>query len=189
MTEIKFNLRQFQEPLVIVGLGNIGKEYEQTRHNAGFIFIDLLINALETAGYSIDIKQEAEYTLWTCRELNLNLIKPKLMMNLSGKSLSAYYRYHKHLKSTNLIVAHDDLDLALEDYKINIGKGPRLHNGLRSIESELTVSNFARIRIGIENRNGLPITGLDYVLFKFTKAEFAQIKQCITEIINKRFSF
>lgn len=189
MTAIEINLKENKQNLVIVGLGNIGKEYEQTRHNAGFIFIDKLVGILEQAGYTVNIKNEKEYIAYTCSELKLSLLKPNLLMNLSGKSVAAYYRYHKGFSAKSLIVVHDDLDLMLGDYKINIGKGPRLHNGLRSIESELSVSDFIRIRIGIENRQGLPISGLDYVLYKFTKDEQQIVNKTIEEVLEQRFVF
>lgn len=187
MTPIKFNLHDNQDPLVIVGLGNIGKDYENTRHNAGFIFADALQKYLFEKGYDFIVKQEAEYSLFTCHELNLSIIKPKTLMNLSGKAVVHYYRFHKGFKANRLVVVHDDLDLALGDYKINAGKGPKLHNGLRSIEQEISNNEFIRIRIGIENRQGVPISGLDYVLCRFNSQEISTLNDCITKIIKERF--
>ena len=188
MTPIKFDLHNLKSPILIAGLGNIGAEYQLTRHNSGFIFVDQLQSHLQDKGYEARMISEKLYTTVEFPELKLTLLKPKTMMNLSGKALHEYYRYHHNYQSHNLVVAHDDLDLMLGDFKINAGKGPRLHNGLRSIEQELG-TDFIRIRIGIENRNGLPISGLDYVLYKFQPEEFKQLQICLKKIITDRFVF
>lgn len=189
MRAIHFDLKQNKERLVIAGLGNPGKEYAETRHNAGFLFIDRLHEFLLKADFDAKIKIEKSYILISFPDLNLDLIKPQTMMNLSGKALNDYYRYHKKFSAKSLVVVHDDLDLALGDYKINVEKGPRLHNGLRSIELELGTAAFNRIRLGIENRNGLPISGLDYVLYKFKNDELKSLEACINKILEERFSY
>lgn len=188
MTPIKFELHNLSSPLLIAGLGNIGVKYAETRHNAGFMFTAALEVSLQAAGYESKNIQEELYEAIVFPELQLTLLMPKTLMNLSGQALKEYYRYHHNYRSKDLVVVHDDLDLLLGDFKINAGKGPRLHNGLRSIEQELG-NEFIRIRIGIENRNGLPISGLDYVLYKFTATERLILNKTIASIISERFSF
>jgi peptidyl-tRNA hydrolase, PTH1 family len=189
MKPIKFELKKLQQPLVIVGLGNIGKDYELTRHNAGFIFADKLALGLVQRGYEPFFKKEKTFDLTSFPELKVHIIKPKTLMNLSGNAVREFYRYHDHFSSKHLVVAHDDLDLMLGDCKVSEGKGPRLHNGLRSIEQELGTTAFVRARIGIENRQGLQISGLDYVLTRFRQEELVILESCIGDLINTRFPF
>ena len=189
MTPIKINLSKSETPRLIVGLGNIGKAYQNTRHNAGFIFIDAINSELDYKGVHPEYNEHNEYELWTYKSLNLALMKPKTLMNLSGKAVKEYYRYHSNYSSRNLIVAHDDLDIMLGDFKINEGKGPKMHNGLLSLERELASSSFIRVRLGIENRKGLPISGLDYVLYKFSPEELITFKETIAQILSTRCTF
>lgn len=186
MRAIELNLTHSDIPQLIVGLGNIGKDYVNSRHNAGFLFVDAVLEALELKGYTCNFSDEKLYELWSFPKLKLNLLKPKTLMNLSGRAVREYYRYHKPYNSSALFVVHDDLDIALGDFKISAGKGPRLHNGLSSLEQELSTSGFIRVRLGIENRNGLPISGLDYVLYKFTTEELITIKTTIAGILKDR---
>ena len=108
-------------------------------------------------------------------------------MNDSGvavKNLSTHY----NLQHTNLYVVHDDLDLTLGSYKIQFGKGPKVHNGLLSIEEELGTSDFWRVRIGVDNRDpNNRIPGDEYVLQNFTKEEIEIRDKIIAEITIKLF--
>lgn len=185
MEKIKIQLNK--RPLAFIGLGNIGTKYENTRHNAGFIFIDQFIKFLNNKGFQLETKEEKKYTLVKCKELNLYLLKPKTYMNLSGEALRDFLKYTNEIALDNLIIVHDDLDIALNKFKISFSKGPKLHNGILSIENFLNSNDFLRIRIGIENRDSTSqIKGIDYVLYNFSKEEREILKNCIKRIINNR---
>jgi PTH1 family peptidyl-tRNA hydrolase len=166
-----------------VCLGNIGKEYENTRHNAGFLFGEAYIQYLKNINSNPQTKEHKDYTLISFKENNTLFLFPKTLMNLSGRALVEFLAYTNII--THIIIVHDDLDLLLGEYKINRLKGPKNHNGLISIEEALQTKDFTRIRIGIENRNELKISGLDYVLYKFTPEELIIIDKTINKIISE----
>lgn len=182
---IKFDLKEDKAPILIVGLGNIGKEYENTRHNIGFLFLDHLLAQIQLRGYVVIKQDQKIYIKYYVPDLNLFLIKPKTLMNLSGVAVKKFLNYNKVIN--NIVVVHDDLDLDIGDYKMQFEKGPKSHNGINSITAELNTSKFYRIRIGIENRNGIPIPGLDYVLYDLGKEELEQIKLVFDLIIRRHF--
>jgi len=182
---IKFNLQEDSKPLLMVGLGNIGKEYETTRHNIGFLFLDYFLSQMELRGFEALQQDHKLYIKYFIPDLNLFLIKPKTLMNLSGVAVKKFLSYSKAIK--DIIVIHDDLDLDIGDYKMQFEKGPKSHNGINSIIDELNTSKFYRIRIGIENRNGIPIPGLDYVLYDLGDEELEQIQLVFDLILRRHF--
>lgn len=181
----QFNLKSNIKPILIVGLGNIGEEYLNTRHNAGFLFVDYLISYLEKKGYELLKQENRHFFKYFFHELNLFLIKPKTLMNLSGLAVKRFIKFSKDIDL--MIVIHDDLDLDIGEYKFQFGKGPKNHNGINSINEELKSDNYYRIRIGIENRNGIPIPGLDYVLYEFSPFELDKLHILFQDILNKHF--
>lgn len=183
---INFDLKHEQEPILMVGLGNVGKDYENTRHNIGFLFLDYFLSQMELRGYEALEQDHKLYIKYFIPDLNLFLIKPKTLMNLSGLAVKKFLAYSKSIK--DIIVIHDDLDLDIGDYKMQFEKGPKSHNGINSIISELNSSKFYRIRIGIENRNGIPIPGLDYVLYDLSEEEFQQVILVFDMIIRRHFT-
>ena len=176
MTENKLEINK-----LYICLGNIGKEFELTRHNAGFIFGEKYISKLQKTGLSPLTKEEKTYKLISFPSQKTFFLFPKTLMNLSGRAVIDFLSFTN--KVFKIIVVHDDLDLMLGEYKIYVGKGPKTHNGLTSVEEALTTKDFERIRIGIENRNGLDISGLDYVLYKFGKDEMEKLNETLDNII------
>jgi peptidyl-tRNA hydrolase, PTH1 family len=137
---------------VVVGLGNPGRSYERTRHNAGYLVVDEL--AKRHAG-SWRKKKKSEATPISVGPTNATLLKPATFMNNSGSAVADY-------KPENLVVVHDDLDLEAGTVRVKVGGGAGGHNGLRSIIGRLG-NDFIRVRIGI----GRPPAGVgvtDYVL-------------------------
>lgn len=132
---------------LIVGLGNPGPEYEHTRHNAGFWWVDQaaqLLNAqlqLERSYFGFAARvQVAGQTLW--------LLKPQTFMNLSGKSVASLARFFK-VAPQELLVVHDELDLPPGEVKLKSGGGHAGHNGLRDIHAQLGSPDYWRLRVGI----------------------------------------
>jgi len=145
--------------LLIVGLGNPGRKYENTRHNIGSRAVDEL------------------------KVLNLkNVIsaKPTTFMNESGKAVKNLLRAY-HLKPNNLIVVHDDIDLPIEKIRIVKNRGSAGHKGIESVIKELGTKNFIRFRIGIQSKIGKPKNPERFVLEKFNKKE----EKIVEEVIKK----
>lgn len=136
---------------LIVGLGNPGEKYANNRHNVGFQFIDYLINGLRINELKKDKYSNSQFVNTLINNEQCILMKPLTFMNNSGVAVSIVLNNY-HLPLTNLIVVHDDLDIPLSKFKIQKGVGPKLHNGLESIENHLHTKDFLRVRIGVDNR-------------------------------------
>jgi PTH1 family peptidyl-tRNA hydrolase len=156
-----------------VGLGNPEPKYLNNRHNAGAMAIDAMNTSLKTkyqrkpAAFSQKFLQSI---IWDYSPFAA-LAKPMKFMNDSGVAVKKIIDNYK-VDPSDLYIIHDDLDIALGEYKIQLGKGPKVHNGVASVEEELGTKNFWRIRIGIENRNTEDrIPGDKYVLGNFTEEE------------------
>ncbi len=149
---------------LIIGLGNPGKTYEKTRHNAGAMLVAYLKDSFEGG----------EYKLFTL----------KTFMNDSGVEVRELMHYYK-LSPQDIIIAHDDLDIPLGSFKIQHAKGPHGHNGILSVEQELKSDDFLRIRIGIENRDSEnKIAGVEYTLQNFTPEERTVLEAVFKEIMH-----
>ena len=150
--------------LLVAGLGNPGREYEQTRHNAGWMVVDELAHRHDGSFRSKFDGQLSEIRL---RDLRLALLKPETYMNVSGKSIAAACRFFK-TEPDSLLIVHDDVDLEPGRLQARSGGGLAGHNGLRSIANALGTQGFLRLRIGV----GRPGRGdrrpvADYVLSPF----------------------
>lgn len=131
---------------LIIGLGNPGKEYENTRHNMGFKALDVL--ASDTG---IEIKKSKFQSLLGKGKINgekVILCKPQTYMNLSGNAARECAMYYD-VPRENVIVIYDDLDLPIESIRIRKAGGPGTHNGMKSVVQQLGITDFPRIRIGI----------------------------------------
>lgn len=164
---------------LIVGLGNIGEEYRKTRHNAGFLFVDKLAGKQD---FSLDRKQEAEVLTMK----NFILVKPQTYMNDSGRAVRKIMDFYK-MGIEKLVVIHDDLDIAFGEFKIQKEKGPKVHNGIRSVERCLGRNDFWRVRLGIDNRQpGVSYgTGADYVLSSLSKDELKELDEVFGESLRE----
>jgi peptidyl-tRNA hydrolase, PTH1 family len=165
---------------IIVGLGNPGNVYENTRHNVGFTIVKGLAEVLNCKKFSLKKKLKAE----VCKEDQNVLVMPQTFMNGSGFAIKAVIDYYqKGLQ--NLYVIHDDLDIPLGEYKIKYGSGPLGHNGLLSAYQHLGTKNFWHVRVGIDTREGdRTIASPVYVLQKFNQSETDKFNTIKTEIIK-----
>jgi PTH1 family peptidyl-tRNA hydrolase len=130
--------------LLVAGLGNPGREYEQTRHNAGWMVVDELARRHDGSFRS---KFDGQLSEIRVGDLRLALLKPETYMNVSGKSISAAQRFFK-VEPEQLLVVHDDVDLEPGRLQARDGGGLAGHNGLRSIAAALGTQDFLRLRIG-----------------------------------------
>ena len=156
---------------LVVGLGNPGSQYEDTRHNAGFWFVDLLAQR-----FGGSFKPESRFHGVACRIRVAGsecwLLKPSTFMNRSGQSVSSLARYYK-IPVENILVAHDELDLPAGELRLKKGGGHAGHNGLRDIMSAMD-GGFYRLRVGIDHpgdRNRVS----DYVLSRPSRADHESI--------------
>jgi peptidyl-tRNA hydrolase, PTH1 family len=152
---------------LIVGLGNIGREYEKTRHNFGFLLLDQIV---EDYGFSAQSKNfKSEIFSGEIDGNKIIAIKPQTFMNRSGISVSQIASFYK-IETKNIIVLHDDLDLELGRVKVKFGGGNGGHNGLKSID-EMVGKNYLRIRLGIGRPQNAGFATSDFVLGKFSLEE------------------
>lgn len=159
---------------LIVGLGNPGKEYEKTRHNAGFLTIDKLLNKLNI---KLDKnKCKAIYGIYRHNDEKIIIAKPQTFMNLSGEAVTSLMKFYG-IDINDVIIIHDDLDLPVGKIRIRYQGSCGGQNGMRSIINLTGTSEIKRIRIGISN-NKL-IDTVDYVLGKFSKEEYKVFDESI----------
>ncbi|WP_156309329.1 aminoacyl-tRNA hydrolase [Sphingobacterium endophyticum] len=169
---------------LIVGLGNIGKEYADTRHNIGFMVVDELANQ---AGTTWSTLKHAYYTEYKQRGHNIYVIKPTTFMNLSGKAVN-YWMQELKVPLQNILVIVDDLAIPFSSLRIKPKGSAAGHNGLRSIEASVGGQNYARLRFGIGD-NYAKGRQVDYVLGPFDKEEQRELPALIEHAVKMTNSF
>lgn len=168
---------------VVVGLGNPGKKYENTRHNMGFITIDQIAEAL---GVKVDkIKHKSLVGEANIAGQKVLLVKPQTYMNLSGEAVREVLAYYK-VPVENLIVIYDDIDLATGTIRLRAKGSSGTHNGMRNIIYQIQDDNFPRIRIGIGSEKKGDLA--NFVTGGITKAEVAPLEDAITRAKESVFS-
>jgi len=152
---------------IIIGLGNPGMKYVNNRHNVGFMVIDELQNL----------------------KLKDKILKSDKFMNDSGLFVKKLKDKYPKMQFSELYVVHDDLDIPLGSFKIQFGKGPKVHNGLNDIYKKTGSSDFWHVRVGVDNKRSLPqggrVPGREYVLSDFTGEEKTILDGVIKQICNQ----
>ena len=170
---------------LIVGLGNPGREYEKTRHNIGFMTIDKYADKL---GVSITKdKFNGLYGETTISGEKVILLKPQAYINLSGEVIRKYVDFFK-INVEDILIIHDDLDLAVGTYKIKQKGSSGGHNGLKNIELHLGTQEYKRIKVGISNNKMMDTK--DYVLGKLSKEDsdkIEEVKDIVMDILDDYF--
>jgi len=171
----------------IVGLGNPGEKYLSTRHNIGFVVLDELTHRqIPNSKFQITNKFKSEII----QTKNFILVKPQTYMNDSGVAVASICRFYK-IDLENLYIIHDDLDIALGEYKIQHAKGPRIHYGVNSVEKNLGREDFWRVRVGVENREVRGNTGIPgevYSLQDFNLDEQKIINELVERVVEELVS-
>lgn len=157
---------------LVVGLGNPGKDYIDTRHNIGFMFLDYIFGN----NFSLNKKFNAMEMETVINNEKIIIIKPLSYMNLSGEVVFKYVNYYK-INSENILVIQDDLDMEIGKYKLLFNHGDGGHNGIKNISTKINSKKYLRLKIGISKVNKMDTK--DYVLGKFSISEM--------EIINDSF--
>ncbi len=167
--------------VLIVGLGNTGKQYADTRHNIGFVVIDDIAKALE-ADQWVDKKDlHCQLAIGHSGDSRVILCKPTTMMNLSGKAVQAVQHFYK-LSNRDTVVVHDELDINFGQIRCRIGGSDAGHNGVASIIEQVS-ENFGRVRIGIGPKTPDEMDSADFVLAKFSEAEKKQLSNLNKETV------
>jgi PTH1 family peptidyl-tRNA hydrolase len=162
-------------PYVIVGLGNPGREYTQTRHNIGFMLVDRLTVRLNARG----MKVQSKAIVITAQHEGQKLIlaKPQTFMNLSGQSVQGLVRFYK-LPLDHVLIAHDDIDLPFCTLRMRPGGGAGGQKGIKSTIDQLGTNEFARLRLGIDRPPGR-MDAAAYVLQEFSQKELMAVSETL----------
>lgn len=164
---------------LIIGLGNPGTQYENTRHNAGFLCLDYLAKEWDFGNFSEDKKTSALIANGSIEEEKVMLVKPLTFMNDSGRAVEALLQFYK-LSPADMSIIHDDLDIAPGTYRTTDSSRAAGHNGVQDIIEKLGTQDFFRIRLGIgrptpTEEGGVCMPSHDFVLQKFTEDELLHL--------------
>ena len=166
---------------LFVGLGNPGPEYEATRHNAGFWWIDALSRELK-APLALDKNYYGQVARTSINGQTVWLLQPLTFMNLSGKSVAALARFFK-IAPEEILVAHDELDVTPGQVKLKFGGSHAGHNGLRDIHAQVASPDYWRLRLGV-GHPGVKAEVINWVLKKPSKEHRAAIEACIDRCLK-----
>ncbi len=172
---------------LIVGLGNPGKQFDRTPHNAGFELLDRAKIALEKLGLSVSAwtllqKEQAEISeIYTAEGQKIAVLaKPQTYMNLSGKAVQLIINKYGLKNHNDILICYDELDIPLGKFKYSPVKNSRTHKGIDSIMSTVG-KDLHSLRIGVDNRKIRQIPGEDYVLRHYTDDEMSTLKRACDE--------
>lgn len=160
---------------LVIGLGNPGEKYKETRHNVGFMVIDQLAEK-----WQISLNETKFQAIFGSTQVNgekVYLLKPLTYMNLSGEAVRPFIDYFK-ININDLVVIYDDLDLPVGKIRLRLKGGHGGHNGIKSLIAHLGTNEFKRIRIGIDRPQSSERV-VDYVLGKFRESDQIPLKNAI----------
>jgi PTH1 family peptidyl-tRNA hydrolase len=166
---------------LVAGLGNPGREYARTRHNAGFWFVDELARKLGAT-----LAMESKFSGEVAKAGEVRLVKPATFMNLSGRSVAALARFYS-IAPDEILVVHDELDLRPGEAKMKLGGGVAGHNGLKDVRAQLGTQDFWRLRLGIGHPRDSELTEqqvVDYVLKPPRSEESSAIESAIAKSLD-----
>ena len=178
-----FNKKELMNKFLIVGIGNIGNEYINTRHNIGFLVADKISEILKTPFSSVKLGQRVESSY---KGKKVIILKPSNFVNNSGKSL-LYWKNKEKIPNKNILVICDDLNLYFGKIKLKSNGSSGGHNGLKDIEEHLKNNNYSRLRVGVLNSKKFNKT--DYVLGEWTDKEQDELKNIVNNSVKIALSF
>jgi PTH1 family peptidyl-tRNA hydrolase len=163
--------------VLIVGLGNIGKQYNGTRHNIGFACVDAFAHGQQLGSWTLKKDLKAQVASGNAGDTRILVIKPTTFMNNSGEAVQAAIHFYK-IPLEQVIVVHDELDIPFGQIRTRMGGSDAGNNGIKSIILHCG-EQFGRVRIGIQAET--PMSGKDFVLAPFDKTEAAQLPNLIRD--------
>ena len=170
---------------LLIGLGNPGREYKDTRHNIGFMLVDQVAVRLNARGMKLQSKAIVTSALY--EERKIILAKPQTYMNLSGQSVQGLLHFYK-IPIENLLVAHDDMDIPFGTIRIRPGGGPGGQRGMASTIEMLGTKDFPRLRLGIGRPPGR-MDPKDYVLQMFSREDMKLLPEVLTRAADAALEF
>ena len=173
---------------LVVGLGNIGKNYDKTRHNAGFMAVEAFAKAHDI-GWVAKKDLKCEVAIGTISNTRVILCKPTTMMNNSGDAVQAVSQFYK-IPTDQTVVVHDELDVDFGQIRCRVGGSAAGHNGIKSIIKH-NGQEFGRVRIGIGPKTPEQIDSADFVLANFTSKELehlSDMKREVTALLTEYIS-
>jgi PTH1 family peptidyl-tRNA hydrolase len=178
---VQFYTVGLNKTVLIVGLGNPGRDYDLTRHNVGFFGVDHFVAKNSEMEGWIE-KKDLKCVVSTGRlgETKVYAIKPTTFMNLSGEAVQAFANFYK-IPAEHTVVIHDELDIAFGQIRLRTGGSSAGHNGIKSITTHLG-EGYGRIRIGIGPKAPTQMDSADFVLQKFSSDEQAQLPNLALEV-------
>jgi PTH1 family peptidyl-tRNA hydrolase len=165
--------------VLVVGLGNIGREYDKTRHNIGFAAADQFVGRQDFPAWMEKKDLRAHITSTQLGDTKVYVIKPTTLMNLSGEAVRAVVDFYK-INPANVIVIHDELDIPFGQIRTRTGGSAAGHNGIKSVSQHID-EGYGRIRIGIGPKVHESQDSADFVLAKFSKDQETQMPNLIQE--------
>lgn len=171
-----------EKTILIVGLGNIGQEYDNTRHNIGFDCVDEYQKTHDFTSWQDKKNLFCQHSSATIGGTKVILVKPTTYMNESGRAVQATQAFYK-LSNAETFVIHDELDIDFGTIRTRIGGGSAGHNGIKSITQHCG-EEYGRIRVGIGPKTPQQIDSADFVLAKFSQDEAAKLKSLHKEVCN-----
>lgn len=176
---IQFYTLGQNKQVLIVGLGNIGNEYDGTRHNIGFACIDAFAKANEFEPWIEKKDLRCQMTTARLGDTQVIAIKPTTYMNLSGEAVQAVAHFYK-IPNQRIVVVYDEIDIDFGQIRTRVGGGSAGHNGVKSLIQHLG-EDFGRVRVGIGPKVPEQIDSADFVLAKFSSEQQAQLKNLTRE--------
>jgi len=168
--------------VLLVGLGNPGKEYDGTRHNIGFDCLDYFVSKTDDMGEWTTKKDlKCQLSMGNMGQTKVIAIKPTTFMNLSGEAVQAVMHFYK-IPAEQVTLVHDELDIKFGDIRTRVGGSSAGHNGIKSV-TEHVGENTGRIRIGVGPKKPAQIDSADFVLAKFSGKEQSQLSNLRREIL------
>lgn len=158
-----------QKAVLVVGLGNVGKEYDGTRHNVGFVALDELAKQNDFPAWTTKKDLKCELTMANLGENRVILCKPTTLMNLSGEAAQAVARFYR-INNPQTLAVYDEMAIPFGQLRTRLGGSDAGHNGVKSLIGYIG-EDFSRLRIGIGNELAANKDAADFVLDKFTKEE------------------
>lgn len=168
--------------VLIVGLGNKGKQYDGTRHNIGFFVLDAFANKLEFEKWQDKKDLKSHLSIKTLGSTRVILCKPMTFMNNSGEAISAVSNFYK-IAVQDILVVHDELDLPFGQIRTRQGGSGAGHNGILSAIQHIG-EDFGRVRIGVDYPRPTGMSGADFVLAKFSPDEQKHMSELQKEVVS-----
>lgn len=176
---IQFYTLGQNKTILIVGLGNVGKQYEGTRHNIGFAAVDHFAEKNDFPGWTDKKDLKCHLTQLTMQDTRVILIKPTTFMNLSGQAVQATAHFYK-IEPSRILVVHDELDIPFGQIRTRIGGSAAGHNGIKSVTNTIG-EQYGRVRIGVGPKDHTEQDSADFVLARFSKGQEADMQNLLKE--------